>query len=84
MIMEVFSWKLVKEKAVKKKVARAIIMANNPVSNDGTINDFSVAHVSEVKDAQMKKYDLLTKRVKEQVLRQQQKAMDSRDKIAGK
>ncbi len=80
----VFSRVQARQDAVKLKIRRAMIQAKNPVSSDGTKNDFGVKFPSEVKEAQNKNYVNLTKRIKESVERYQANALLRRKKLAGK
>ncbi len=79
-----FSWEDQKKKAIATKIRRAITMAKLPISADGTVNDFSILHPNEVKEAQTKKFDTLIKRVTEEMTKKQVEAMRRRSKIAGK
>ncbi len=77
-----FSRITARESAIAMKVRRAITMAKNPISSDGTVNDFSISHPSEVREASDKKYSNLTKRVTEETKKWQVRALERRRKLA--
>ncbi len=79
-----FSWKQAKENAIKTKIRRMKTMADNPVSNDGTIVTAVMNHKAWITAAAKKDYTQLKIEVTEQTKKRQQSEMDSRDKLAGK
>ncbi len=71
-----FSWAKIKKEAEIHKIQRAISLAK------GGNTDFKTQHPTEVVDANMKKYDKLTIRVKAEVKRKQDRAIADREKLA--
>ncbi len=70
-------WDRVKLNAIDVKIRRAKTLANT-ASN----NDFNVAHPDWIRDAQNKNYVTLTKKIKEDIVKQHTKAIDRRKKFA--
>ena len=75
-----FSHKRMREIAIATKIRRAITMASKKYPN----KDFKAQHPDWVRDAQNKNFTNLTKIIKDEVQKKQQRALDRRDKIAGK
>ncbi len=75
-----FSWKALKEEAIRVKVARAITQ----VQGDNPNGDIAIKHPEWVREAQNKKYTELTKSITESVKRQQDLAIARRLKVARK
>ncbi len=79
-----FSWEENKKQVIENKIIRAKIMAKNPISNDGTINDYSIKYPQEVKDAIAKQFKTLELRIRKEVSHQQLMAMERRLKLVRK
>jgi len=80
-----FSWEEMKKKAVEIKVRRARTMAKLPVDNSGTISRHSIAHPEEVKEYQnTQKFVLVDNRIRKEVKKRQDIAMQRRNKLVGK
>ncbi len=73
-----FSWKNLLERTVEHKVRRAKQLAKNGDT------EFKLRHADEVRDAQQGKYTVLTTRVKQEVKKTQDEAMNRRRKLVGK
>ncbi len=79
-----YSWEEDKKRVIVMKIRRARTMAKNPISNDGTVSDFSVKYPQEVKDAQAKNFKTLELRIRKEVSQQQLHAMERRLKLVRK
>ncbi len=74
-----FSWEKLKERAIEKKISRAITMAKV-----GTNNDFRILHPDWIREAQNKQFSNLKKQVRDAVEKQQAVYMARRVKLGGK
>ncbi len=75
-----FSWKKQKEDAVKLKIRRAITM----VQGDNPNPDIAIKHPEWIKQANANQYTELTKKVREDTIRYQERAQKRRDRLGGK
>ncbi len=73
-----FSWKEFKQKAIEIKLYRAKNQAK------GQSPDYKLKHPDEARDASQGKFTLLEARVKRQMLKKQETAMNRRLKRIGK
>ncbi len=74
-----FSWDAAKKQAIDTKIKRAIIMAKGNINSD-----FDVLHPDWIKQAVTKDYIDLKLKIKEKVVRKQDKAIIRRAKLAPK
>ncbi len=75
-----FSWKAMKEEAIKIKIRRAITMASKKDVNP----DFAILHPDWVREAQKKNFTDLTAKIKQAVEKDQERAQARRDKLVRK
>ncbi len=75
-----FSWKEMKEEAVKIKIRRAMTMASKKDVNP----DFAIAHPDWVRSAQQNNFTDLKAKVKQKVEKDQERAQARRDKLVRK
>ncbi len=73
-----FSWQQIKLDVIELKIRRGITQAK------ASHPDFKINHQQEYKDAQLKKYSNLTSRVKGEIERYQDRAIQRRLRYAGK
>ncbi len=66
MVNMAFNWELARKRVLRLKMERARLLARLPVDNSGTINDFSIGHVAEVKEAGLGKFLNLDARIKKE------------------
>ncbi len=75
-----FSHKRMAEEALKIKIRRAITQ----VQGDNPNSDVAVRHPEWVREAQNKKYTELTKKITEDVTKNQVRALERRNRLGGK
>ncbi len=78
--MSGFSWKAMKEEAIKIKIRRAMTMAAKKDVN----KDFAIQHPEWVRSAQQNNFTDLKAKVRQQVEKDQERAQARRDKLVRK
>ncbi len=74
-------WDNIKKRTIETKVRRAIVMANNPTSFDGTKNDYSIRYPADVRNAANKNFIDLKKRVIDETKKQHERSKERSDKL---
>ncbi len=79
-----FSWDMAKERTIKKAIDRAIILAGGKQSDSLANTDFKILHPDWVSQANKKDFTVLSKTIRENMKKVQDRALERRAKIAPK